>query len=269
MPCNIKRGACSLALAFFFSGVAGAQTLATSARQLEPGTWKLIPYFQGTKGQDLKFTPSGSGCTTIALAGGKTTCLSTSTSGDIKAHASGGMGMVKLLVQPWDAVQYYVAGGLGGMSLDIPGGAPLGTQQTGFAVIGGARAVIIPDTVVGPGVAFDASYGLQRQRFGELGSSSVDESLDMRQIQLAVEASHRFDISDPKTALEPYGGVKWLRTQSQLFDNQGGGRVGGIQDTYTPFAGLLVSVYEHESLFAEAAFVDGVQYAAGAHIRFK
>ena len=265
MPCKFKRGACSLASVFFFSGVASAQTLATSARQLEPGTWKLIPYYQGTKAQDLKFSLASSGAC-VTKNGLPFSC---SSSGDVKVHATGGLGMVKLLAQPWEAVQYYVAGGLGNMSLDIPGSGIATTQRTGFALVGGARAVVIPDTIVGPALTLDLSYGLQRYRFDALGSTSVDQQLDMRQAQVAIETSHRFDFKDPKTSVEPYGGVKWLRTWSSLADNQAGGRVGGIQDAFTPFAGLQVSVYEHESLFAEASFVDGVQYAAGAHIRFR
>jgi hypothetical protein len=54
-----------------------------------------------------------------------------------------------------------------------------------------------------------------------------------------------------------------------LTDNQTGGQSGGHQDTFSPFAGLQIPVWEHETLFVEASFVNGVQYAAGAHIRFK
>ena len=48
MPRYFRRGACSLAVVLFFSGLARAQVLASSARQLEPGSWTLIPYYQGT-----------------------------------------------------------------------------------------------------------------------------------------------------------------------------------------------------------------------------
>ena len=130
-------------------------------------------------------------------------------------------------------------------------------------------SVSIPDTVVTPALALDLSYGLQRFRFDAQGTAGIDQELDLRQMQVALEASHRFELTGPKMAVEPYGGLKWLRTQSSLTDNQTGGRAGGIQDTFTPFAGLQIPVYEHETLFVEAAFVDGVQYAAGAQIRFK
>ncbi|MCX5786898.1 MAG: hypothetical protein NTX64_00075 [Elusimicrobia bacterium] len=234
---------------------------------MEPGTWKLIPYYQGTKAQDLKFTLSSNG--TCTGGGTYNPAFVCNTNGNVKVHATGGLGMVKLLAQPWEAVQYYVAGGLGNMSLDIPGSGIATTQRTGFALVGGARAVVIPDTIVGPALTLDLSYGLQRYRLDALGPTAIDQQLDMRQAQVAIETSHRFDFKDPKTSVEPYGGVKWLRTWSSLTDNQAGGRAGGIQDAFTPFAGLQVSVYEHESLFAEASFVDGVQYAAGAHIRFR
>ncbi len=266
MPGYFRRGACSLAVVLFFSGLASAQVLASSARQLEPGSWKLIPYYQGTYRQDLKFSVASSG---VCVGGNPAGPFGCNTSGDVKVHASGGLGMVKLLAQPWDHVQYWVVGGLGSTSLDIPGSAVATSKRGGFAVGGGATAVIVPDTLVSPAVALDLSYFSQRYALDALGPTPINQRLDLHQLQVALEIAHRFEIADPKFGLEPYGGVKWLRTHAVLTDNQTGGQVGGQQDTFSPFAGLQIGIWDHESLFVESSFVNGVQYAAGAHIRFK
>lgn len=266
MPGYFRRGACSLAVVLFFSGVASAQVLASSGRQLEPGAWKLIPYYQGTYRQDLKFSIASSG---VCVGGNPANAFACNTSGDVKVHASGGLGLVKLLAQPWDHVQYWVAGGLGSASLNIPGSAVATSKEGGWAFFGGATAVIVPDTMVTPSVSLDLSYGLQRYALDAIGPSAIDQRLDLHQLQAALVAAHRFEFSNPRFVLEPYGGVKWLRTQAVLTDNQTGGQSGGHQDTFTPFAGLQFPVWDHETLFIEASFVNGVQYAAGAHIRFK
>lgn len=267
MPGYFRRGACSLAVVLFFSGLASAQTLANSGRQLEPGTWKLIPFYQGTYRQDLKFSIASGG---VCAGGGATNpTFGCASSGDVKVQASGNLGMVKLLAQPWDHVQYWIAGGLGSTSLSIPGTAVATSKRGGFAVGGGATAVIVPDTVVTPSVSLDLSYFSQRYRLDAIGPTPIDQRLDLHQLQAALLLAHRFELTNPKFAFEPYGGVKWLRTQSVLTDNQTGGQAGGHQDTFTPLAGLQVPVFEHETLFVEASFVNGVQYAAGAHIRFR
>ena len=69
--------------------------------------------------------------------------------------------------------------------------------------------------------------------------------------------------------IEPYFGLKWTRIQSDLKDFQTGSHAGGQEDAASPFVGVRLPVYDHESLFAEADFVNGYQYAGGLEIRFK
>ncbi|MBI4425565.1 MAG: autotransporter domain-containing protein [Elusimicrobia bacterium] len=238
---------------------------------MEPGAWKLIPMYQATSSQDLKFRITASGpCATpgnvVFPCGG---------GGDVTVDADGGLGMLKVIGQPWEHVQYYGGFGPGKLTLRLPDGQVMTSKRTGWAFQGGARAVILPDTVVSPAVALDLGYWFHRYAFDEVrpaataAAGQISQRLDIQQLQVALETSHRFEFQDPKMALEPYGGVKWLRSQSSLTDNQLGGQVAGAQDTITPFVGLQVPVFERETLFAEASFVNGIQYAAGLHVRFK
>ena len=120
-------------------------------------------------------------------------------------------------------------------------------------------------------------------------AQNIDQRLDLMQYQVAVEASHVFTLqdadakADEKEAemaglaaltgqgfkLEPYGGVKWVRIQSDLKDLSDGSHTGGQQDTVTPFLGLRIPFSKNEGLFAEAQFVGGYAYAGGMELRFR
>jgi hypothetical protein len=156
----------------------------------------------------------------------------------------------------------------------------LSGDRPGYLYGMGVRALLWPDTEVKdafivPALAVDGSAGFQRYYFNDLqpaqGASvgGIDQRLDLLHLQLALETSHLFKFEGTRWALEPYGGLKWIRTEARLKDLRGGGRIGGMQDTVTPFLGLGVTPYENESFFAEASFVNGIQYAAGLNVRFK
>jgi hypothetical protein len=140
------------------------------------------------------------------------------------------------------------------------------------------KAVLWPDTVAGPGLAADLSIGWQRYWFNALqpaqaaSEAHINQRLDIMETQFALQTGHLFTgpAGEPwRVGVEPYGGLKWVRDQAWLMDFDGGGRVGGMKDTFTPFLGVHLKVYEKEGLYAEASFVNGWQYAAGLSVRFK
>ncbi len=269
-----------------------AQILGTSARQLPKGSLKLLTYYQGTQGQNLNFNVAAPAqCTTangLAYPCGQ--------AGDVAVKGSGGMGVMKLVYQPWESFQYYAAFGVGEYSISVPSvtaNNKLTGDNPGFMGTIGLRSVILADTQFSPAVAVDGSISWTRYTFNRIFpengapgvSSSINQRLFMAQYQVAVEASHLFTISDaPKIdkehdsmlpvvpegfKVEPYGGVKWVLIQSDLHDYTNGTHAGGQQNTVTPFLGLRIPIYENEGLFAETTFVDGYQYAGGLEVRFK
>ena len=250
--------------------------LGTSARQLPAGSLKLLGYYQGIQDQSLNFSLQGAGaCTAQSPTNVGFAC---SQAGEVEVEGSGGSGVVKLVYQPWDGLQYYASLGVGDYSLSVPSTTitnKLTGDNPGLALTVGARAVIYPDTIVTPAVALDASVTKSRysynRRFpgGAPGlDNRINQRLDFWQYQFAVESSHLFTFEE-RYKVEPYGGVKWVRTQTDLHDLQDGSHAGGQKDTVTPFLGVRVPVFEHEGLFAEASFIGGYQYAAGMEIRFK
>lgn len=253
----MKRGLFSLGV-FFLSIAPARANLVGSPRQMSEKTCDVQAYYQGVQAQGLNF----------ALAG----------AGNVAGEGKGGAGMVKLVYQPYESVQYYAAFGLGDYTLSVDSVSRtnvLTGEQLGQLYQLGLKAVLWPDTVAAPGLATDLSFGWQKYWFNESrpardsAEGQIDGQLNILQTQLAVETGHLFKPKDWRVGVEPYGGVKWLRLQSWLKDRQGGGRAGGIKDTVTPFLGVHLQVYEKEGLFAEASFINGWQYGAGLIVRFK
>jgi len=253
----------SSVVVLLFTGVSGAQMLGTSARQMEAKSWKGILFYQGVHRQDLNFKVAGNGiCNT--KENGTGVSFACGENGSVRAHGTGNALILKLVRQPHDGgLQLYGWAGAGDYEI-FRGTAPvmqtLSMNRGGFLGGLGAKMVIWPETIVTPAIALDGNLGWQRY-FGGL-------RLDILQYQFAVEASRKFGVPDSRLTVEPYGGVKWLRTHAWLREIGSGVRVGGVKDTVTPFIGLNLPFHAKESLFAEASFVNGIHYAGGLSISF-
>lgn len=255
---------------------ADAQTLASSARQMTPGSLKLSAYYQGTRGQDLKFKQNSSA--SCSGGGSFNPGFVCGSEGETEAEGDGEAAIMQLTYQPWDGLQYYALFGAGNYRLETSSVSVrnvLAGDRPGFIYGIGSKAVLLPDTVVSPAIALDGRVAWQRYYFNELrpyvnaADANIDQRLDIFQYQLALEASHQFQFSDPKWTFEPYGGLKMVRSQTSLKDLKSGSRVGGVQHEFTPFLGFVVPVYEHEAVLAEASFVNGIQYSLGLQVKFK
>lgn len=258
---------------------AGAQLLATTARQSSSGSLKFLGYYQGVQNQTLNFNTNDSGSCTAAPG----VTFSCGQSGTVAAKGTGGAGMMKIVWQPWERIQYYAMYGVGDYSLSVPSTTVtnvLTGDSRGQIYGAGLKASIVPDTIVAaegfptPAIALDLSLAQSLYNFnrrfpgGAPGAGNISERLTLLTYQFAVEASHLFNL-DEHWKLEPYGGIKWTRVQSDLKDLGDGSHAGGQTDTVTPFLGLRVPVEEHEAFFAEASFVDGYHYGGGLELRFK
>lgn len=253
---------------------AGAQLLATTARQSSSGSLKFLAYYQGVQDQTLNFSINDSGsCTTpnsLSFACGS--------AGDLEAKGDGGAGMLKVVWQPWERFQYYAMFGAGDYSMKVASTTVSNIysgDNTGRIYGAGFKASVVPDTIVTPAIAIDVSltrslYNFNRRfQSGISGASdNITQRLELMTYQFAVESSHLFTLNE-SWKLEPYGGVKWTRVQAELKNLVDGDRAGGRQDTVTPFLGLRVPIEDHEAFFAEASFIDGYHYGAGLELRFK
>ncbi|MBI4387039.1 MAG: autotransporter outer membrane beta-barrel domain-containing protein [Elusimicrobia bacterium] len=273
----VKGAALSFVLVLGGPAAVRAQMLVSSARQMPAGSVKFTLFYQGVQGQELNFKVTGGGsCVGGVAPPASNVAFPCGSSGDVAASADGGMVVLQAMGQPWEGLQYYGSIGVGDLTLrlsSVTATNVLTGDRPGYQYALGTRAILIPDTVVGPAVTLDARLMWQRHHFNRIdppsgaGAASIDERLDLYQYQVALETSHRFDLPG-KWSVEPYGGVKWLRAESSLKDLGNGDRVGGIKDTVTPFVGLVVPIFEREALVAEGSFVDGYHYSAGLQVRF-
>lgn len=260
----------SLGVLFAVSQASG-QMLGTPARQQDSGSLTLLTYYQGVQNQTVRFDVAGTGSCSSQNGVG----FACNQAGQVDATGQGGMGVLKLVYQPWQYLQYYGSVGVGDYALSVPSTTVdnrLTGDNPGIQGTFGLRATLYPDTIVTPAIAVDASVSGSRYDFNRLTGSNgaaqaVNQTLSFWQYQVAVETSHLFTVEE-SLKLEPYGGVKWIRTQSDLLDRQDGSHSGGQLDTVTPFLGLRIPATKHESFFAEASFVDAYQYAAGLSVAF-
>jgi hypothetical protein len=265
----------ALALALTCTALtARAQLEATTARQSSSGSLKLLAYYQGVQNQTLNFTTNDGG--TCMTPGGVS--FSCGQSGTSAAKGNGGAGILKLVYQPWERFQYYATYGVGSYSLSVPSTTVtnvLTGDSVGQIFGAGVKASIVPDTLVSPAISLDVSMTESLYNFNRVfpggvpgGNNNINQRLTLTTYQFAVESSHLF-VLDENWKVEPYGGIKWVRVQSDLKDLGDGSHAGGQTDTVTPFLGVRVPVEDHEAFFAEASFVDGYHYGGGLEVRFK
>jgi len=254
--------------------VVDAQPLATTARQSSSGSLKILAYYQGVQDQELRFTVNDSG--TCSTANGVS--FACGQSGDVEAKGSGGSAATKIIWQPWDRFQYYAMFGVGEYAVSVPSTTVtnhLNGDSRGTIYGAGLKASIVPDTLVTPAIALDLSITRSLYNFNRLApggtpgaSNNINQRLELMTYQFAVESSRLFTL-DEHWKLEPFGGIKWTRVQTDLKDLVDGSHAGGQKDTMTPFVGLRVPVEDHEALFVEASFIGGYHYGAGLELRFK
>jgi hypothetical protein len=235
------------------------------------GSFQIVPYFSGFQDQKLNFavtqpatcsTPNG---LPFSCTGG----------GTVEASGSGQAAMVKVVAQPWEGFQYYLSAGAGSFSVAIPSVTVTNTLSGGgrhAPLAGGLRAVVVPDTIVSPAVAVDAGFSGSWYPLDQISGAStggIDDRLTILNEQVAVETSHLFcPMGVGGWKFDPYGGVEWVRYQTDLKDLSDGSHAGGLTDVVTPFAGIRIGPYPHEGVFGEASFVDGYHYAGGLYIQF-
>lgn len=277
MNLRVRWGLCALSAVIFFVGKSHAEPLGASARQLPARSLKLTGYYRGVQSQDLTFSVGGSGaCSTPAGGVLPAVPFACDSVGKVPAEGSGQAAVGKVLWQPYDNVQYYLTLGTGRYSLHVASLTSV-TSLTGDTpgwIYGfGTRALIFPESIASTALAVDASATWEKYSFNRsqpqttAARVNVKERLDLMKLQLALEASRRFDFGGRWKA-EPYGGLKWVRTQAWLKDLDSGDRFGGIEDAVSPFLGINLPWSDNESLWGEASFLKGYEYATGLAIRF-
>lgn len=277
MDSRMRWSMTALSAVIFFAVKAGAEPIAASARQSAARSLKFAGYYRGTQAEDLTFAVGGSGaCSPANVAILPAPVFACGSTGETAAEGSGQAAVLKVSYQPFDNVQYYATLGTGRYSLSVASVSAttsLTGDKPGWIYGAGLRGLLFPDTIASAALAVDASVTAERYWFNRSqpqvtpAAVNVKDRLDLLRLQLAIEASRRFDL-DGRWKAEPYGGLKWVRTQAWLKDLDTGDRFGGIEDAVRPFLGISLPFSDNENLFGEVSFVKGIEYAAGLAVRF-
>lgn len=252
---------------FWLAGQARADVLMTSARQMQEGSLKILIFHQSMEDQELNFRIGGPGVSSTGPAGG---FFPSASSGNSPAQGDQNAIGFKVMYQPWENLQYYATATAGHFVLRTSSLTTVNTlsgDRIGFGYGFGIKAVVAPDSVVTP--AFAVDLGLSRSRYflsrmdGGGTGGGTNQRFDLFQYHVAIEASHQFK------KFEPFGGVRWTRLTSHMKDLSDFSRISGYKDVTTPFVGVRVPVFKHESLVAEASFIDGLQIGVGLELKFK
>jgi len=220
---------------------AQASELMTSARQLGIGRVSAVAYYTHNQ-QDISFDRRGDlDLVTDALIG-------------------------KVTVKVWDAWHVYLKAG--SIGADLEDDAILYEKDTDFQGTvygGGVRRVIFPDTIVTPAVSFEAgatayTADLKQQKSGG-NSAAIDNEVAVIELQAVLEMSKKLAV------LEPYGGVKVIRTDVTWKDNNPSAADRTIEGDGTgvaPFAGIRFSFIPFVDLTLEGSL--GQEQAASVGI---
>ncbi len=206
--------------------------------------------------------------------------LTTNSTASLDAEGSGNGIMSKVSFQPFETpIQYYVMGGAGQYELKLPSGTysnAHATDNPGYTVGGGIKYTVVPHTIVTPAVSVDLSATHSRYKLSNFKSGDgqtageINQTFTIFEIQGAATVSKKFlfDLGDGKASVDPYLGVKAIRTRTTFDDNSTGGTFSGTRMDVSPFLGLKFKPFPYEGLVFEASFLTEFGFAAGLTFGF-
>ena len=257
------------------TGTAYSIELMSPATQL--GTKKVHAeiYFRTLAKQDLSLNVGGN----TAIRVGASTITSSSSS-DLEPEGSGDGVFAKVTFQPFESgLRYYFIGGTGGYHLKVPSGTFSNTYSSdnpGFVLGGGIKYTIVPHTVVNPAFSVDLSathshYKLVKFHSGD-GKASGDTGylLTILELQGAFTISKKFlfPLGDYRASIDPYAGVKVIRTRTDMADLGTGSHFSGTRLTMAPFFGFKFKPFPYEGLVVEGSVFNETSASIGLTLGF-
>ncbi|MFN0116677.1 MAG: hypothetical protein ACKVQC_00100 [Elusimicrobiota bacterium] len=239
-----------------------------SADQLESGNW-TVSLYGGASATEPEILMKGSGGIVVPITGGNNTVISNSSS-RIKLEEYVESHMAAVSFRPHDnGLTYsFKIGEVKSSSIEFSSGT-FTNKLSGFDgyIWGvGFGYNVIPDTIVSMGIQIDFSYsntviGLDKFN-SQLGVFSVNEQLIQNEFQLSSLVSKRIQI------FEPFGGLKFNRVSTILYDKDLKSRVSGVVYGVIPTVGIKVNYAPKQSVIVEVSGVSEQAVRAGFILQF-
>ena len=267
----------ALSLSCFLAGAAPSYSveLLSPATQLGEKRVHSEVYYRHLAEQDLNIELGNSG--TIRV---KNNTYSTTSNTELAAEGSGNGVMAKLTFQPFDfGVQYYMVGGLSHYELSIPSGSFSNRFQTdgpGYVIGGGIKYTLVPYTIVSPAVSIDLSATHSRYNLTKFASGDgkvtgdTGELLTVLEFQGALTASKKFSfkLGENQSYIDPYLGVKVIRTRTNLDESGTGAHFSGTRTGVAPFFGFRFKPFNYEGFVIEGSLLSEVSASLGITLGF-
>lgn len=266
-----------IAFSLVYAGVvcSFASDLMAPATQLGQKKFHAEVYYRQVLKQKLNLDVSSTGNIQV-----KGSTFSASSTSELESEGSGNAMMGRISFQPFETpIQYYLVGGVGQYDLKVPSGSysnKYGTDNPGYIIGGGIRYTVVPFTIVSPAVSLDLSathsrYSLTNFVSGDgktVGDTSqLFTSLEI-QGALTISKKFLFDLGDNKASIDPYVGVKVVRTRTSLDDNSTGSHISGTRTDVSPFFGLKFKPFPYEGLVLEGSVLSELSYSVGLTFGF-
>lgn len=247
----------------------------TPATQLGAKKFHVEAYYRYLSKQDLSLTVGGN--TSVVV---KNSTVTSSSSSDLDAEGKGGGVMAKATFQPFESgLQYYMLGGMSSFEFKLPSGTYSNTYATdnpGFVLGGGVKYTLVPYTMVTPAFSFDLSathsqYKLTKFTAGD-GKAVADTGFLMTVFELqgalTLSKKYVFDLGDYKASIDPYLGVKVIRTRTNLDDLTTGAHYSGTRMGVAPFFGFKFKPFPYEGLVIEGSVLNELSASIGLTLGF-
>ncbi|OGR88391.1 MAG: hypothetical protein A3A86_03595 [Elusimicrobia bacterium RIFCSPLOWO2_01_FULL_60_11] len=266
-----------VAFTLLYAGVVRsfATELMSPATQLGEKKLHAEVYYRHVMKQKLTLDVSQTGSFRV----GNSTFSSNSAS-ELEAEGSGNGVMSKVSFQPFDTpIQYYLVGGAGHFDLKLPSGTysnKHATDNPGYILGGGIKYTLVPYTVVTPAVSLDISATHSRYKLTSFTSGdgrtvgAINQEFTIFEIQGAATVSKKFlfDLAGEKASVDPYLGVKVIRTRTNLDDNSAGGHYSGTKTDIAPFFGIKFKPFPYQGLVIEGSVLSELSAAVGLTLGF-
>ena len=232
-------------------------------------------YYRRTLKQNLIVSVGGNSSVNV-----RSSTITASSTADLESEGSAHGELAKMSVQPFEKpIQFYFVGGISSYNLKIPSGSfsnSYATNQNGYVLGGGVNYILVPHTLVNPAVSLDFSaihsqYRLTSFQAGDGSTVLAPEyllTLFEMQAALSVGQRYGFNFSSKRMFVDPYLGVKVIRSRIGLDDLSSGAHFSGTHLGVSPYVGFKLIPGRYMSLIVEGSFIKEVLVASGLTFSF-